>query len=320
MRYVPPLLQAHLDSGATTTTVLLRIEPVTPGYPPFGITILDRNVLYDEGAGEITYLAAIGMVPSAVSSVSNMGVDNSTSDHLIPEFDIPISEEELARGVLDFAWYTRYLVNYEDLSMGHAVIDHGQCGEMRILQGMTFTSEMTSLAKLLKQSLVEKDSITCRATFGSQYIGTEGAEITQRFPCQKPFTWFAGTVTSVGFEASRSCTANALGQATGYFTPGMVKWLTGRNAGRQSEVEEFTAGGLIELTFETMFPIEEGDTFEIRTDCTKWVEGVNGCKSHWGVPTWQLHYRGEPFIPIADADQINMPGATVGAGLGGSTT
>jgi uncharacterized phage protein (TIGR02218 family) len=292
---------------------------VTPGYAPIGITSLDRDVVYDDGDGEITYLAAIGMVPTAVASVSNMGVDNSVADHLIPEFDIPVSEEDLARGVLDFAWYTRYLVNYEDLSMGHVVIDHGQCGEMRILQGMTFTSEMTSLAKLLKRSIVEKDSITCRATFGSQYPDTPGAEITERFPCTKEFVWFDGTVTGVGFETSRTFTASALAQATGYFTPGMVKWLTGRNAGRQSEVEEFTSGGVVDLTFETMFPIENGDTFEIRSDCTKWRDGVNGCKSYFGN-NWVLHYRGEPYIPIADADQINMPGATVGSGLGGSTT
>lgn len=319
MREVPVALQAHLDSGATTVTVLMRINPVTPGYDPIGITNLDRDIVYDDGDGDIVYRAAIGMIQSATQSVSSMSVDNATAEHLIPEFDIPISEEDLARGVLDFAWYARYLVNYEDLTMGHAVIDYGQCGEMRILQGMTFTSEMTSLAKLLKQSIVEKDSITCRATFGSQYIGTPGAEIVERFPCQKPFAWVAGTVLTVGAETNRTFTA-AIAGATGAYTPGMVKWTAGANAGRQSEVEDFTAGATVDLSFETMFPIQVGDTFEIRRDCTKWVEGANGCKDHWGIPTWQLHYRGEPFIPIADADQINMPGATVGAGLGGSTT
>lgn len=319
MRDVPPLLQAHLDSGMTTTTELIRIEPATAGYPAFGITNLDRDVVYDDGAGSITYLSSIGMVPSAIASTSSMGVDNSTSDHLIPEFDIPFSEAELTAGILDFAKYTRYLVNYEDLSMGHAVVDHGQCGEMRILQGMTFTSEMTSLAKMLKQSIVEKDSITCRATYGSQYPGTPGADIVEKFPCQKAFTWVAGTVLTVGAESNRTFTASIAG-ATGTYTPGMVKWLTGANAGRQSEVEEFTAGATVDLSFETMFPIQVGDTFQIRRDCTKWVEGTNGCKDHYGIPTWQLHYRGEPYIPIADADQINMPGATVGAGLGGSTT
>ncbi|MGJ7497456.1 DUF2163 domain-containing protein [Variovorax sp. RT4R15] len=319
MRDVPVALQAHLDGGVCTTAFLVRIEPVTAGYSAFGITSLDRDVVYDDGDGEITYLSAIGMVPSAIASASDMSVDNSTAEHLIPEFDIPFSDAELTAGILDFAWYSRYLVNYEDLTMGHVVVEHGQCGEMRNLQGMTFTSEMTSLSKLLKQSIVEKDSLTCRATFGSKPIGTPDADIVERFPCGKDYTWVDGEVLTVGAESNRTFTASISG-ATGTYTPGMVKWVEGANAGRQSEVEEFTAGATVDLAFETMFPIQVGDTFQIRRDCTKWVEGDNGCKDHFGEPEWKLHYRGEPYIPVADADQINTPGATVGAGLGGSTT
>jgi uncharacterized phage protein (TIGR02218 family) len=255
------------------------------------------------------------MDPSNMQSVSDMGVDNSTSNHLmpgaVPEFDIPVSDADLAAGVLDFAWYTRYLVNFEDLSMGHAVLDNGQCGQMKILQGMTFVSEMTSLAKLLKTNIVEKDSITCRAQFGSQPL-----DITERFPCTKAYTWVAGTVTAVGLESNNQFTDSALGQATGFFRPGMVRWTSGANAGRQSEVEDFTSGGIVDLAFETMFPIQTGDEYDIRADCTKWVYGTNGCQEHFSSDApdaWKGHYRGEPFIPIADADAINTPGATVGS-------
>jgi hypothetical protein len=245
-----------------------------------------------------------------------MGVDNSTSNHLIPEFDLPFSDAELAAGILDFAWWTRYRLNYNNLTSGrHIEIGHGQLGQMKILQGMTFVTEMTSIAKLLKTNLVEKDSITCRAQFGSQPLGTEDADITEKFPCGKTYTWVSGSVTAIGVESNNNFTASALGQATGYFTPGMVRWLTGANAGRQSEVQDFTSGGIIDLPFETMFPIAIGDTFEIRRDCIKWIDGTNGCKDHWSdvSPTeWKLHYRGEPLIPIADADAINTPGATVG--------
>lgn len=315
-RTVPVALQAHLDSGVCTTTTLIRIDPTAPGFPSYGVTLLDKDVTYNDGTSSIVYSSSIGMIPANRQSVSDMGADNSNAEHLIPEFDIPFSEAQLAAGILDFAWYTVYLVNFEDLSMGHVVLDHGQLGENRILAGMTFTTEMTSLAKLLKQSIVEKDSITCRATFGSQPLGTVGADIVERFSCGKTFTWFSGTVTSVGAETTRTCGASGLAQAAGYFTPGMVKWLTGANAGRQSEVEDFASGAVISFTFETMFPIVVGDTFQIRTDCIKWKNGTNGCKDHWGTD-WVLHYRGEPSIPVADADAINTPGATVGAGLGG---
>jgi len=313
MRAVSSALQAHLDSGSTTVTLLLRIDPVTEGYAPFGAALLDREVVYDDGDGPIAYSPLIGMVPANIVSSASMEVGNTELQHLLPEADLPISEADIAAGVYDFAWYSLYLVNYEDLSMGHIVMPagHGQLGQMRMESGLSFWSELTELTKLLKQSIVEKDSLTCRAIFGSQPKGS-GAPVEQRFPCGKDTTgmWVEKTVTAVGAESNRTFTASALGAAAGTYVPGMVRWLTGANTGRSIEVEEQEADGTIDLTFETMFPIEVGDTFEIRPDCTKQVNGPNGCKFHFATE-WVLHFRGEPLIPVADADQINAPGASM---------
>lgn len=314
MRTMSAELQAHLDGSATTTTLLLRIDPVTPGYPSIGATLLDRDVVYDDGEGEVTYKAAIGMVPANIISSASMEVGNTEIQHLLPEADLPISEADISAGVYDFASYTLMLVNYQDLSMGHVIMPsgHGQLGQMRQENGLSFWSELTALIKLLKQSIVEMDSLTCRAIFGSQPLGTVGAEQTQRFPCGKDTTgmWVDGTVTAVGLETNRAFTAGGLGAAADVNVPGMLQWLTGSNAGRSYEVEAQTSGGDIGLTFETMFPIEVGDTFQIRPDCTKWKDGNNGCKFHFDTE-WVLHYRGEPLIPVADADQINAPGASM---------
>lgn len=314
MRTISAELQAHLDSSATTTTVLIRFDPATPGVPSFGATLLDRDVVYDDGNGELTYRAALGMVLANVAASSGMDVDNTEAEHLLPEFDLDITEAAITAGAFDFAWFTVMLVNYEDLTMGHLIMPsgHGQIGQIRVKDGLSWVPELNGLTKLLKQSIVEKDSLTCRAIFGSQPIGTVGAEQTQRFPCGKDTTgmWVEGTVTAVGLETNRAFTASALVAAADVYVPGMLKWSTGVNAGRSYEVESQTAGGVIGLTFETMFPIEAGDTFEIRPDCTKWKDGNNGCKFHFGS-TWVLHYRGEPLIPVADADQINAPGASM---------
>jgi uncharacterized phage protein (TIGR02218 family) len=326
MRTISAELQEHLDSGATTTTLLLRIDPVTPGYASVGATLLDRDVVYDDGDGEVTYKATIGMVPSNIVSKASMEVGNTEIQHLLPESDLPISEADISAGVYDFASYTLMLVNYEDLSMGHVIMPsgHGQLGQMRQENGLSFWSELTALVKLLKQSIVEKDSLTCRAIFGSQPLGTEdtsGDVITQRFPCGKDTSamWVVGTVSAVSLETNRAFTAGALGAATDVYVPGMLRWLTGANSGRSYEVESQTAGGVIGLTFETMFPIETGDTFQIRPDCTKWKDGNNGCKFHFDTE-WVLHYRGEPLIPVADADQINAPGASMTSGPWATTT
>lgn len=308
-RPVPALLQAHLDTGTTTMTYLMRIDPRNPAYPSVGCTLLDRDVIYDDGDGEVVYRAPIGMIPAAMVSLSDMSVNNSEIQHLIPEGDMGINEVALNAGVYDFAWYSLYWVNYQDLTMGRVDLDHGQLGQVRVQNGITFWNELTSLAKLLKTPIVEKDSITCRAIFGSQPFGTGGGVVEQRFPCGKDAeALFAGPygVSSVGAESNRTFGGGGASSAN---VPGMVRWLTGKNAGRSNEVE--TASGSISLSFETLFPIEVGDTYKIRPDCTKWKEGDNGCKFHHGVPEWKLHYRGEPYIPISDGDAINTPGATV---------
>lgn len=327
MRVIPIALQEHMDSGATTVTQLVLIEPVTPGYAPFGFTLLDEDVVYDDGDGEITYLSAIGMIPAALETTLDMNVDNTEMQSLIPEFDFPISERDIVAGVYDFAKMTVYLVNYESLSDGHVVLGYGTTGQMRVKDGLSFWTEYTALSKQLKQSIVEKDSLTCRAIFGSQPLGTGPDSngdypVTQRFPCGKdvePLFTAPVAVTSVGFEFNRNFTASGLGAAENTYVPGMLVWLTGNNAGRTHEVEEQSAAGEIDMTFDTMFPVEVGDTFKIRPDCTKWVEEANGCKFHFGSE-WVLHYRGEPYIPVQDSDQINTPGATVGSSLGGGTT
>lgn len=320
MRAISPALQAHLDGGATTTTLLLRIDPVTEGYAPFGATLLDREVVYNDGTSEIAYSPLLGMVPANIVSSASMDVGNTEIQHLLPEADLPISEADIAAGVYDFAWYTLYLVNYDDLSMGHVVMPsgHGQLGQMRMESGLSFWSELTDLTKLLKQSIVEKDSLTCRAIFGSQPLGS-GAPVEQRFPCGRDTTglWFGSAVTAEDLETNRSFTASTLGAPAGTYVPGMLRWLTGANTGRSHEVEEQAADGTINLTFETMFPIEVGDTFEIRPDCTKQVNGPNGCKFHFATE-WVLHFRGEPLIPVADADQINMPGASMNLNASGT--
>jgi hypothetical protein len=331
MRTIPIALQAHLDTGMTTVTQLIRIDPVTEGYAPFGISLLDKDVVYDDGDGPITYLAAIGMVPASLETSLDMTVDNTEVQSLVPEFDLPISEADIVAGVYDFAKMTIYLVNYESLSDGHVVLGYGSTGQMRVEQGLSFWTEYTALSKQLKQSIVEKDSLTCRAIFGSQPLGSPANSsgefpVMQRFPCGKdvePLFTGPQAVTAVDLEFNQGFTASGLGQPANVYVPGMLEWLSGANEGRSHEVETQSAGGHIEMTFQTMFPIEIGDTFRIRPDCTKWFEGANGCKAHWNDISdteWRLHYRGEPLIPVSDADAINTPGATVGASLGGGTT
>jgi hypothetical protein len=169
-RNVPVALQAHLDSGATTTCVLLKITPqieqsLTSDPPvPLGLTSLDVDVTYDDGTssdGALRYYAGIGTELSNASATADMAIDNAEASALVAgaEFDVPATETDLIAGLYDFADWVAYLVNYEDLSMGHVELGSGRIGQVRVIDaGQRFTFETLGLTQALKQSIVQKDS------------------------------------------------------------------------------------------------------------------------------------------------------------------
>lgn len=324
-RYIPVQLKSHLQQDATTTCYLLRIQPQGSQGSPYGVTSLDQAVTYDDGMGELIYSAAVGSQPSALQGDSNLSVDNAESVSLIPEFDVPIREEDIRAGIYDFAKFYLYLVNYRDLSQGHVLLRSGTVGRITIdTDGLSSVNELRGISAELKQAVCEKDSLTCRATFGSQEEGDSTvSDIIERFPCGVDATALlvSGTVTSVGLENTLTFTVGGFAMAADALNPGMVFWQTGLNAGRANEIDTNTSGGVITLAHETSWPIQIGDTLQYRVDCNKQArDTVKGCKAaiRWGND-WVLHFRGEPDIPIGDAGAMETPGASSAPGSGGST-
>lgn len=324
-RHIPIELQGHLAGGATTTTLLLKITPVTPGFSAYGVTELDRDVVYDDGAGQLRYYAPIGMVPSAVMQSSDMSVDNAEFAHLLPEYDIAeLSEQSIRAGAYDYAEFALYLVNYEDLSQGHITLQAGTIGQVTIRSdGLSFVNELRGLVAQLKQSICEKDSLTCRAEFGSQPVGslTPGPQVNWGW-CGFDATSLivSDGVADVGLEATLSFQLTPDSDwSDGHLAPGVVKFVTGANAGRTFEISDNTEDGWVTLAHETPYPIVVGDQVEYRPDCNKHARDPNkGCKKHFGAE-WVIHFRGEPDIPIADEAAMSVPGAGVGPGQGGTT-
>lgn len=314
-------LQGHLDTGATTTCHLIRVKPRVAGFPQYGITSLDRDVWYDDGDGLLQYRAAVGSQPSDLMARGDLSVDNAESTSLLPEFDVPVREEDIRAGVYDFSEFYWYLVNYDDLSQGHVTLQEGTIGQVTIdANGLSFVNEFRGLVAQLKQSVCEKDSLTCRAQFGSQPIGSlvPGPQVRRGW-CGFDATTIlkSGTVIDVGLENTVSFRVTPdMDWSPNSFAPGSVKFLTGMNAGRSFEVDSNTADGWFMLRFDAAFPIADGDTLEYRADCNKLArDSAKGCK-RWFPSEWTLHFRGEPDIPIGDAGSMEMPGASSGPGQG----
>lgn len=309
MRTIPIQLQEHKNSDATTLCHLIRIE--TDDGEVIGMTTLDRDVLYHDGRSLLTYKAAVGFQPATIYAAADFGVDNSEFQGLVPEFDLELDEKRVNAGVYDYAKFWLYQVNYENLTMGHMLVMSGTLGETRSVDGITLFGEMRSKLDNFRKPMCELDSLRCRAIFGS-------TRAEERFPCGYPVEtlWKPGQVTSVGLESTRTFTDTSRTEAAGHFEPGVIKWITGDNAGKVIEVEQSTATGIISLAFPLPYPIQVSDEYEIREDCSKQArDATKGCKFWYGAQ-WIHHFRGEPDIPLGDAGQLATPGAGVGPGSG----
>lgn len=312
-RTIPIALQPALASSHQTMCYLLRVDPIKDAYASYGVTSLDQNVTYDDGISELEYSASVGMISSTLLSGSDLSVEEIEADSLIPEFDVPISEADIVAGAYDGATVRLYQVDYNNLSAGHILLLRGTIGRITINdRGLSCVQELRPLSQNLKQSITEKWSLGCRATYGSQPGGPD------RYPCKKDVSadWVAGVVETVGIESNQSFTTSGVVPLYGG-NPGKVLWTSGANAGRDYEVDQFeeeSSGNItIGLTFPTMFPIQPGDEFDFRDDCPKTADA---CKLRGNWP----NFRGEPNIPVGDAGQMSVPGASAGIGTGGRLT
>jgi len=294
MKSIPVTLQAHKDAQASAACHLVRITPVVGNNSPpvFGVTSLDVDVVYDDGNGPLTYYASNGADISSIASSLNLDVDNAEITSLLSEFDIgTITEADVASGKLDYAEFIVYLVNPDDLAAGHEIVSAGTLGEARTIDGASVVVEMRGLSQKLKRSIVERDSIRCRAIFGSM-AGDPGV----RFPCNFDVSaeWIAATVSGVGAEPDRQFALSGVAVPDGFLAPGVVEWLTGANAGRTHEIESQT-GATFDLAYHTDFDIAVGDTARVRRDCAKRYN--EDCIAKFNN---RQNFRGEPLIPLGE--------------------
>lgn len=318
---ISPALLLHKSGTTTTLAMLMKVGPL-PDESFLCFTSLDHQITYDDGTGDgpLVYEASTGMEEANFAAGADLSVDNSEAKTLTPVYpNTGITYPMVDNGELDGIEFVVMQVNYMDLTMGHEIMANGPIGEVKIARGGLITVELRAWSQLLKQnSVVVYYSKTCRAIFGSQAEqDSSGEAVIERYPCNYDIRpeWVEDVVvTSVGTESVRQFTAASLGQADDYFAPGLVRWLSGDNAGQYNEIEDFSAGGVFALQHTTRNAIQIGDTFDVRRDCTKRWSGHNSCQTY-ANRQW---FRGEPFIPIGDTIALNVPGVAGGTNSGGT--
>lgn len=224
-----------------------------------------------------TYRAAEGMSPSAVSSQSGLAVDNLEFEGILSA--AAITETDILRGRYDHAEINIFMVNYRDPAMGKLDLKTGWLGEV-VLQGSQFVAEMRGLSSRLQQVIGEVYTSSCRAKLGDARCGIALAGYT-----------FSGVVTAV--EAAHSFTDSSKLQPNGYFSGGLVTFLSGENAGLSMEIRDFSAGrfGLF-LPLPSVIAV--GDSFSVIAGCDKLFDT---CVSRFDNA---INFRGEPHVPGTD--------------------
>jgi len=282
---------ASLQHETTTFAICWKIERrdgVSQGF-----TSHVRDIVYDDGAGPVTYRAASGIVPSNVASSVGKGVDNL---QIVGIIDSPqISESDIMVGRYDDAAVTVFLLDYENLAAVPVVLIKGHIGEVT-LGRKAFEAEVRSLIQRAGQYIGKACSPLCRVkVLGDAECGV----------ALGPFTFTGQTVHSaVSRSLIRSASAGVVGKPALYFAYGTLAWTGGQNTGRAVEVRSHDTASPMAITLaEPMpFPIAAGDAFTIVAGCDRRLES---CRQKFANV---LNFRGEPFIPGADAVLRRVPG------------
>lgn len=252
-------LLAHYASGAETTARLWKVT--RRDGEVFGFTDHDKAITYDG----VTYAATSAFDPSAVSTRSELNVDNLEVVGLLDNDGITV--EDIEAGTWDGAAVELVEVNWADLTMGHNVLRTGEIGQIP-RKGLTFVAELRGLMQAFANNIGRMVSASCDATLGDARCGVDLEALR-----------VSGTVTTGGSQIA--FTASALAQAADYFTYGIVTWVTGDNAGRSMEVKQHSAGGVFALQLDMPNAIAVGDTFTAVPGCNK-VGRDGDCKNKYG--------------------------------------
>lgn len=280
MKKLPPGMQVHLDSGATTLCWCWRLTRGDGGV--MGFTDHDRPLTFDG----VTYQAATGFTASEVQSSLGLSVDNLTVSGALSS--TALNEGDLAAGLYDGASIAIWRVNWRDTGQ-RVLMRSGTLGEVTRAGG-AFQAEVRGLAQALNQPVGRVFGHLCDATLGDARCGFS-------------ITPTIGAVTAA--TDARRFTVSGLDEASdGDFTAGLLTFTSGANNGRSGEIKR-QIGSNIELWQAMSEPVAVGDAVTITPGCDK---QFSTCRARFANAA---NFRGFPHMPGNDAviatPSLNQP-------------
>ncbi len=277
MKTLPPLLQAHLDSGATTLAWCWRLT--RRDGTKLGFTDHDRDLTFDG----TTFEAAAGFTATEMRDSVGLSVDNlEVSSALSSE---RLSEADLSAGLYDDARVEIFRVNWSAPAQ-RILMRSGSLGEVR-RAGRAFTAEVRGLAHYLQQPKGRLFQFTCDADLGDARCTID---------LDAPVNRGEGTVLAVLSE--RRFTASGLDAFDdGWFTRGLLSFTSGAASGQAIEVKAHGKDGVavtLELWSAVRAPLEPGQTFIVTAGCDKHLKT---CRAKFANA---VNFRGFPHMPGND--------------------
>jgi uncharacterized phage protein (TIGR02218 family) len=281
MRTLSAGLEAHLAGQAHTRCTMLRLD-LRDG-TSIGITDHDQDLTYTGVGGSLVYSAGSGILPSDVSLSVGLDADNY-------EVTGPIGDVVTLPGILgkrfNRARARLFVVNWSDLTQGHAAIMWGKVSTARV-EGDRFVLEVRSAVDAYNQTIGRVMTPICTADFGDAQ-------------CKMTRTEFVTTVTAAA--SNFLFTVDITGMPDISFAYGDVAFNSGALAGGD-EIEIFSFDpdtGVVELLAPLADVPEAGDDLALYNGCSKLRMAdditVPTCLGYDNV----INFRGWPEVPGSD--------------------
>jgi uncharacterized phage protein (TIGR02218 family) len=303
-RTIPAGLASHIELGATSLCELIKITPVVGSVLAFTNHI--SNLTVD---GQL-YLARPGMRISLVKSNLRMEVDTSEGAGYFATGVITLAD--ILRGKFNDALFERRFANYDSPSDGGYTFQSGYVGRVTV-QDNLFNVELRSLLAALSQPVGRIVSRRCdvrRLGDSRCKFNMTSTQAVTGAPFRQSLT-VASVINQIEFTVASGFTiGNSLPGVDDWFRAGVITWLTGNNAGYESEIasSEVTLGPVLTLNILNAAgqDIASGDTFYAYAGCDRSLLHCEHKFRNASQPNGNLlNFRGFPHLI---GDDLYQPG------------
>jgi len=237
-----------------------------------GLTNHDDSIIYDG----VTYLPSLSVSRSAISSNSELNVDNLELTGIIDS--VYITDADLIAGLYDGAEIQMFIINYANTANGIVKMRRGQIGNITYEKGM-YQAEFRGLIQQLNKNFLRTYSPECDSEFGDSSTGC-GFDLSTVIQ--------SGLIDTVT-DKKNFLTAGLTISSGSDFRDGRITFTSGSNNGVTLEIKDCDDLGNVELFLPAPFTITVADAFTITPGCLK---SLAACKLNGQVN----NFRGFPFI------------------------